>query len=38
VRKAAAFFTDARPPAAFSQLLEQEKVQLIIAQQEADVP
>lgn len=33
-RKVKAFFTDVNPPAAFIQLLEQEKVELIIAEQE----
>ncbi|MCS2162840.1 DeoR/GlpR family DNA-binding transcription regulator [Scandinavium sp. H11S7] len=33
-RTAKTFFTDVKPPAAFSQLLEQEKVELIVAEQE----
>ncbi|WHP32287.1 DeoR/GlpR family DNA-binding transcription regulator [Trabulsiella odontotermitis] len=31
-RKVKAFITDARPPAAFSQLLEQEKIEVIVAE------
>jgi DeoR/GlpR family transcriptional regulator of sugar metabolism len=33
-RKAKAFFTDVKPPAAFCQLLEHEKVELIVAERE----
>ncbi len=34
-RKVKAFFTDIQPPATFNQLLEQEKVELVIAEEEA---
>lgn len=34
-RKVKAFFTDTQPPATFNQLLEQEKVELVIAEEEA---